>query len=190
MKGKIESAIEYLKQALEETDVNPERGLGEKLFLFTSMLTPIVNVDLLIMNEKKEILLSWRDDTVCGKGWHIPGGCLRLKETLQMRIHKCAVSELGSDVYVEDMPLLIKENIAGVTESGSGLSQTERSHFISFLFECSIVDLNKLKNCDGKQKKGHLGWFDYIPDDFLKLQYFYLDFINNWFQEKRNGYGI
>lgn len=45
-----------------------------------ALLTPIVNVDLLVIKEGK-ILLAWRDDEQCGKGWHLSGGCLRLKES-------------------------------------------------------------------------------------------------------------
>lgn len=48
------------------------------MFLVVASLTPIVNVDILIVKEGN-ILLSWRDDEQCGAGWHLPGECVRLK---------------------------------------------------------------------------------------------------------------
>ena len=58
------------------------KGLEDDLFLFSSSIVPTVNVDLFITNTEHQFLLIWRDDKYCGKGWHIPGNCLRLKETL------------------------------------------------------------------------------------------------------------
>ena len=56
-------------------------------------------------------MFSWRDDEQCGAGWHLPGGCVRLKETLEQRLHVCAKSELGTDVLCDMKPVLITENI-------------------------------------------------------------------------------
>ena len=36
-------------------------------------------------------MFLWRDDEQCGAGWHLPGGCVRLKETLEQRLHVCAM---------------------------------------------------------------------------------------------------
>ena len=59
--------------------IHPEQGLGEELFLTVSSLVPIVNVDLLVYNDKGQFLLTKRDDPYCGRGWHVPGGCIRFK---------------------------------------------------------------------------------------------------------------
>lgn len=37
-------------------------GLPDELFYLVSRLPPLVNVDLLIQNEKRQTLLVWRDD--------------------------------------------------------------------------------------------------------------------------------
>ena len=47
--------IQSLKNIMNEEGVFPEKGLGKELFCFASTLIPIVNVDLLILNKKKEI---------------------------------------------------------------------------------------------------------------------------------------
>ena len=77
---------EAIREILE--GIKPEEGLGEDLFLLVSSLVPIVNVDLLVYNDKGQFLLTWRDDPHCGCGWHIPGGCVRFKETCEERIRK------------------------------------------------------------------------------------------------------
>lgn len=77
----VKNAIENLKIEMKKEGILPETGLGNDLFLFSSTLAPVVNVDLLITNPKQQILLAWRNDPHSGIGWHIPGGCVRFKET-------------------------------------------------------------------------------------------------------------
>lgn len=83
-------------------------------------------------------MFLWRDDEQCGAGWHLPGGCVRLKETLEQRLHVCAKSELGTDVLCDMKPVLITENIEPKRDRG-------RTHFISFLYQCVPVDKVQLR---------------------------------------------
>ena len=110
-------------------------------------------------------MLSWRDDEQCGAGWHLPGGCVRLKETLEQRLHVCAKSELGTDVLCDMKPVLITENIEPKRDMG-------RTHFISFLYQCVPVDKVQLRLLDNQEIKGHLVWFNHIPEHFLPVQDF------------------
>lgn len=89
------------KNAMSRNGVDPENGLGDELFCFVSTLMPVTNVDLIIINERRQILLSWRDDKDYGQGWHIPGGCIRFRETFKDRIQKTAMHELGTSVAIE-----------------------------------------------------------------------------------------
>ena len=50
----IHKAVEFLDKQIS----NPSSGLPEEVFLFVSRLTPMVNVDLLIKDEKRRTLLS------------------------------------------------------------------------------------------------------------------------------------
>lgn len=84
-----------LRERMTSLGISPEKGLGEELFLFVSSLVPIVNVDLLVFNSKGQFLLTRRNDSHCGNGWHVPGGCVRLKETFDERIREVANLELG-----------------------------------------------------------------------------------------------
>ena len=68
-------AIKFLENQIK----NPSKGLPQEIFFFISRITPMINVDLLIKDEKGRTLLAWRDDEFY-KGWHIPGGIIRFKE--------------------------------------------------------------------------------------------------------------
>ena len=56
-------------KVLEFLIKDPKKGLGEEIFLFVSRITPLINVDLLIKNEKGQTLLTWRDDIYYWRHW-------------------------------------------------------------------------------------------------------------------------
>ena len=85
---RISEAISQLSKAIEENHVKPTEGLPIKLFEFCTTLLPFINVDLLVVNTNNQILLSWRNDKHYGAGWQIPGGIIRMMETLEDRIQK------------------------------------------------------------------------------------------------------
>ncbi|HSV43361.1 MAG TPA: NUDIX hydrolase, partial [Candidatus Bathyarchaeia archaeon] len=62
----IQEAIQFL-----ETQISDSReGLPQDIFFFASRITPMVNVDLLIKDNRNRMLLAWRDDEFAGTGWH------------------------------------------------------------------------------------------------------------------------
>ena len=71
-----------MQEVMTQENIDPREGLPEDLFLLATSLIPLANVDLFVHDEKK-VLLSWRDDAFHGKGWHIPGGCIRIKEACE-----------------------------------------------------------------------------------------------------------
>jgi colanic acid biosynthesis protein WcaH len=117
---------------LDANALNKTTGLPDDIFYFISRTTPLVNVDLLIKDKQGRTLLSWRDDEYCGKGWHIPGGIIRYKETLEQRIQNTANKELGVCVEFGKEPLVYCQTILP--------DQENRGHFISFLFKCFVPD--------------------------------------------------
>lgn len=158
-----------LKQLLEETRkyiIDPMKGLPEEIFQFVTEVTPMVNVDLLVRDEKGRILLSWRDDQFCGTGWHVPGGIIRLKESFEERIQKVALHELGCTVDfsgepVEIRPLIYKE-------------KKIRGHFITLVYECRISGEGRVKNEGRKPRQvGYLEWHDKFPETMIPFHSFY-----------------
>ena len=133
----ITQAIRSLKEEMEREEIFPEKGLGTECFQFASTLMPVVNVDLLITNDKHEVLLLWRNDPHCGTGWHIPGGCIRLMETAEERIQKTALAEIGVKVLAESDPIKVYEIFSRNYREGIK-DQRERAHFITLVYKCRI----------------------------------------------------
>ena len=164
----ILNAIANLQRALNLEGVDPRNGLPLELFEFTTALLPFVNVDLLIENSKGQILLSWRDDKYYGTGWQIPGGIIRMMESIDERIQKTAMREIGSEVIYDEQPIAVHENI--ISEERSGLTnQLERAHNIALLYKCRVPENYMLDN-GGKAEtdEGFLKWFDKFPDNLLE----------------------
>jgi colanic acid biosynthesis protein WcaH len=155
---------------LDKEVANPSAGLPDELFFFVSRVTPLVNVDLLIKDESGRTLLSWRDDRYAGKGWHLPGGIVRFRETLETRVRKVAESEIGRPVDFDPLPLAVNEIIHN--------EHKIRSHFVSILYRCSLpsafIPGNKgLSEVDS----GYLKWHAACPDNLLKWHTIYRKFL-------------
>lgn len=161
----IKDAIEVLNKQVK----NPSQGLPDEIFYFISKLTPMVNVDLLIKDENGRTLLSWRDDEFAGKGWHIPGGIIRFKESLETRVNKVAETEIGAEVNFDPVPIALNQIIC---------EHDVRGHFISILYKCFLRGTFVPRN-EGlsREDRGYLMWHDTCPDNLVKVHEMYRDYI-------------
>ncbi len=147
------------------------KGLGTELFLYLSTLVPIVNVDLLVTDHTERILLAWRDDPHSGTGWHVPGRCIRFRETIDEAIRRCAQEELGTDVEHTVDPIAVYEFLRNDVRD-KVKDQRERAHLITLTYGCflqqdfSDAPLNRIP----AGNPGCLRWFDTLPGDLLPLQ--------------------
>ncbi len=166
-------------QQLREYTLDPYHGLPEDLFLFISGLIPVVNVDLLIVNEKGQLLLSRRNDEFFEKSWHIPGGCMRYGESFEARIQQTAVREIGTQVQMEKEPVAIRNVIRG--ENPELKYPRERGHNVAILYRCKLPAGFEIENGDKtEEENGYLKWFDKLPEDFMQIQKVYLDVLGLW----------
>lgn len=163
----ISTAIKYLKKKV----LYPSKGLPDDLFYYVSSITPMINVDLLIKNNNGHTLLAWRDDQYAGKGWHIPGGIIRYKESINERINEVAKNEIGAFInFYHPEPIAINEIFNYETET--------RNHFISLLYKCSLPTTFVIKNkVLSKSDSGYLMWHNSCPNNLLKLQDIYRKYI-------------
>ena len=149
---------------------NPSEGLPDELFYYVSRITPLVNVDLLIKDENGRTLLSWRDDQYTGKGWHVPGGIVRFKETLETRVKKVAETEIGVNISFGPIPIAVNQLIHPEPDT--------RSHFISILYKCflssTFVPQNKGLSIGDR---GYLMWHDSCPDNLIEVHKIYRKYI-------------
>ena len=94
-------------------------------------------------------------------------------ETMEERIQKTAVCELGENVIpdmesVKVIEILEKQNRDGI------LDQRERAHFITLAIRCRALPdyvIPEERRQDGKA--GCLRWFDELPENLMPVQKFY-----------------
>ena len=161
-----QSAIETLVKAVSE----PTTGLPDNIFYYISQMTPLVNADLLIKDEIGRTLLSWRNDRFAGTGWHIPGGIVRFKETLEARIERVAEVEIGAPVRFNRTPIVLHQLI----HEERGI----RGHFISLLYRCFLPGAFKPRNKGLSQEDaGYLEWHAGCPSNLLGIHEIYRKYI-------------
>jgi ADP-ribose pyrophosphatase YjhB (NUDIX family) len=150
--------------ALDAAVGDPRQGLPEEVFRFVSRITPLTNVDLLIQDERRGTLLTWREDEFFGTGWHLPGGIIRYRETWGQRVRACAREELDADVAFDDSPFAIVEGFG---------DQDTRGHHIALLFRCRLLTgPDPLRRAaDGTSPlPGQWRWHPRCPPDLLEAQ--------------------
>jgi ADP-ribose pyrophosphatase YjhB (NUDIX family) len=148
-------------------------GLPDELFYLVSRLTPMINVDLLIVNEQNQKLLTWRDDRFYGPGWHIPGGIIRFKELAETRIAKVAALELGATVTCDNRPLAIREIM--------NPKRDVRGHFISMVYKCKLtsppnIEMAAQSSC--AVLNGQWQWFSSMPPNMIHQHLQFEELIN------------
>ena len=159
----LRDAILGLKDSMKDNGIRPSRGLGEELFLFSSTLAPVINVDLFITDQNKRVLLSWREDSFHRPGWHVPGTCIRFKETFAQSIRRCAREELGVEVTFNSEPIKVYELIRET-------DQEERAHFITLVFACRLTREDGTFPEEDQVRPGSLRWFKEMPENMTTGQ--------------------
>ena len=170
MNPRSSSHIRDISQALQTACPDARAGLGEPLFLAVSRLVPMVNVDLMIMDDDRRMLLSWRHDNFYGPGWHIPGGVVRFKETLMQRITAAARQELGAQVIADSNPLRVSEMF--------NASRDTRGHFVSLAYRCRLASELRVELITPgmtSAKPGQCAWFSDWPDQVIPQHHSYRD---------------
>jgi len=161
----ITEALDVIEQAISD----PKVGLPEEIFKLISRLTPMVNVDLLVKDTNQRTLLAWRDDEYSGTGWHIPGGIVRFKESLENRIQQVAISELKTEVRFNPNPISLNQAFC---------NPDTRGHFISLLYKCTVNDDFQPDNTGTDEAEpGYLTWHNHCPDNLIQVHDMYREYI-------------
>lgn len=74
--------------------------LTDEDYNFIYSRVPRICVDLLIKNKLGEILLTKRDIEPYKNHWHLPGGRIKFRETVEEALHRIALAELGYHLNV------------------------------------------------------------------------------------------
>ncbi|MGV3742633.1 MAG: GDP-mannose mannosyl hydrolase [Burkholderiaceae bacterium] len=69
--------------------------IDKETFLKVVEATPFVSIDLIIRNERNEVLLGYRRNRPAQHTWFVPGGRIRKNERAQDALQRIARTELG-----------------------------------------------------------------------------------------------
>ena len=165
--GGLTDSIRKLERAIDSSSSD----LPDDVFLFLSRVTPLVNVDLLIQDDARRTLLTWRADEFYGPGWHVPGGIIRFQERAEERIRFVAHQELGAAVEFDAGPHRVLESIA--------VERRDRGHFISLLYRCRLTQAPdpRLEHRDGVPLPGQWRWHSSCPGELIQEQRLYADLL-------------
>ncbi|MEO8371331.1 MAG: NUDIX domain-containing protein [Candidatus Solibacter sp.] len=165
---------EIHQQAFDALDAwveQPSAGLPEEFFLFLSRFTPLINVDLMIHDDQRRTLLTWRQDETYGAGWHVPGGIIRYKETAEERIRATVLRELSAGVEFDPQPFAVEQTMDP--------RRRERGHFISLVYRCRLLSPPDpaLRYVEGHPLRDQWAWHDECPPDLIPWQDAYRRFF-------------
>jgi ADP-ribose pyrophosphatase YjhB (NUDIX family) len=167
----IEAIHEQAFAALDGWVGEPAGGLPEEFFLFLSRFMPLINVDLLIQDDRRRTLLTWRQDETYGAGWHVPGGIIRYKETAEDRIRATARRELGAEVAFDPQPIAVEQFMDP--------ERRERGHFIALVYRCRLLGPPDpaIRYAQGEPRRDQWAWHEACPPDLLAAQARYRRFF-------------
>jgi colanic acid biosynthesis protein WcaH len=159
----LAGALEIVKNSISD----PAAGLPKAVFRFISEITPLVNVDLLILDSVEGVLLTWRPTGNYPAGWHLPGGIIRVKESFESRVEQVARNELGVGVSECIGPIDINQMIHPEAKA--------RVHFVSLLYRVKISGAldEKNRSRDVKPLDGQWAWHKKWPHDLYGPQSIY-----------------
>ena len=90
--------------------VSGDGDLPLSLLRFVLEIAPTPNVDLVVLDEKRRVLLAWRQDSF-GQGWHVPGSLIRHRERIETRLEATARNEFNAKLKVDSEPFAPAANV-------------------------------------------------------------------------------
>ncbi|MCL4365737.1 NUDIX domain-containing protein [Patescibacteria group bacterium] len=127
------------------------KKLPADIFLKTFKYIPRIALNLIITNNKGEILLAKRAKPPLVNFWHFPGSFLLKGEKLNICLTRIAKDELGLNIDSKKTKLL------GIFEDLKGDS---RGHVIDVMYGIKITAINPLLTKDSKE----IAFFKNLPD--------------------------
>ena len=148
------------------------------LFRFVTEVAATSNVDLLVQDGEKRVLLAWREDAF-GTGWHVPGSIIRHREEIGHRIRACAEEEFGCDLVVAERPVALIQIF------------DDRGHSVSLCYTAALrgTPARHVAGEGDTPQPGSLRWFDEVPDPLYPSHLVYRSVIEA-LRQGRLGAGI
>ena len=128
--------------------------LDSATFLKIVELTPLVSIDLIVFNDKDEVLLGYRKNRPARDSWFVPGGKILKDERIHQAFRRISQAELGLELdpalanFKGVYEHLYRDNFAGV----EGIS----THYIVLAHEFSLPAGTRIK---GDEQHAELRWW-------------------------------
>ena len=144
----------------------PGAELPWPLFRFVTAVAATPNVDLLVRDPARGVLLAWRDDPF-GAGWHVPGSIIRHREEIGHRILACARDEFGCELDASAGPVALVQIF------------DDRGHSVSLCFTATLRGEPGRRVVSGADApdRGDLRWFAELPEQLYPSHFVYRDVI-------------
>ena len=156
----------------------PGAELPPVLFRFVTEIAATANIDLLVQDAEKRVLLAWREDAF-GAGWHVPGSIIRHREEIAHRIQACAEEEFGCDLLVGEGPVALVQIF------------DDRGHSVSLCYTAVLqgAPSQPVVGAGDTPQPGSLRWFDALPGTLYPSHLVYRSVIEA-LRQGRLGSGI
>ncbi|RUO26261.1 GDP-mannose mannosyl hydrolase [Aliidiomarina minuta] len=115
--------------------------LPEKAFSEVIDRTPLVSIDLIIMNDNQEFLLGLRKNRPAAGFWFVPGGRVLKNERLEAAFRRLTENELGTQFSLSEARSI--GNFEHFYEN-SVFSESISTHYIVLAYMLRSADLKSL----------------------------------------------
>ena len=128
--------------------------LDSATFLKIVEFTPLVSIDLIVFNDKGEVLLGYRKNRPARDCWFVPGGKILKDERILQAIRRISLTELGVELdpahakFKGAYEHLYDDNFAGV----EGIS----THYIVLAHEFNLPEGIRI---NGDEQHAELRWW-------------------------------
>jgi colanic acid biosynthesis protein WcaH len=128
--------------------------LDSATFLKIVELTPLVSIDLIVFNDKDEVLLGYRKNRPARDSWFVPGGKILKDEHIHQAFRRISQTELGLELapalanFKGVYEHLYRDNFAGA----EGIS----THYIVLAHEFFLPAGTRIK---GDEQHAELRWW-------------------------------
>ncbi|WP_437179676.1 NUDIX domain-containing protein [Paenibacillus barcinonensis] len=112
-----------------------------------SDVSPRIGVGAVILNERGEVLLAWRNRAPEQHTWSIPGGKVDAYETLETAVIREIKEEVNLDIAIDEL--------LGTAET---IRPEQHEHWISMLYSTRVIG-GQARNMEEGGAVGEIGWF-------------------------------
>ncbi|WP_024605740.1 MULTISPECIES: GDP-mannose mannosyl hydrolase [unclassified Pseudoalteromonas] len=118
--------------------------------------TPLVSIDLVVINEQGQALLGERLNRPAQGYWFIPGGRILKHESLESAFKRLTLNELGYELNIKDAELLGPyDHFYGDSVFGESI----KTHYVAIAYVVRASE-KQLSNLPINEQHGCYEWFD------------------------------